>query len=210
MSTVHLDGDAEAGTDGPWFGGTNVPSRGCRDIGLDKTVPAVRLPRGVQLDLGGIGKGYAADLVAEELIELGADGVCVNLGGDLRVIGEAPTDAGWVVGLEHPFGGDVLGALQLAQGAIATSTRGKRHWERNGRPVHHLVDPTTGTPAWTGVASVTVVAGEAWRAEVLAKAVFVAGADAGPELLRAAGAGGLIVDDAGAMQRLHGLEEFLV
>ena len=74
------------------------PAPGCALIELDRLVRAVRLPAGVRLDLGGIGKGYAADLVATELHRAGAAGVCVNLGGDLRVVGEPPDEApAWVV-----------------------------------------------------------------------------------------------------------------
>ena len=72
--------------------------------------------------------------------------------------------------------------LRLAEGAIATSTRLRRAWTRGGRDLHHLIDPHRRAGA-SGLASVTVVAGEAWRAEVLAKAAFVAGAVDGARLV---------------------------
>ena len=80
---------------------TTIPAPGCAGIVVDQIVGAVRLPRGVHFDPGGIGKGLAADLVAEELMRAGAHGVCVNVGGDLRVEGESPDGGDWVVDLAH-------------------------------------------------------------------------------------------------------------
>ena len=90
-------------------------------------------------------------------------------------------------------------------GAVATSTKLRRHWTRGDRTLHHLIDPRTGEPAESGLASVTVVAGEAWRAEVLAKAAFVAGAADGAALIEAAGATGMLVTDDGDVVELDGL-----
>ena len=72
---------------------------GCTDIEIDGR--EVRLPAGTGFDSGGIGKGLAADLVAVEVMAAGADGVCVNLGGDLRVLGTS-SDGSWTVAVEHP------------------------------------------------------------------------------------------------------------
>jgi thiamine biosynthesis lipoprotein len=195
---------------GPPTGTAAVPAPGCAGIVLDARVGAIILPRGVALDLGGIGKGYAADLVGGALVEHGAAGVLVNLGGDLRAFGAAPEAYGWVVEVDDPLGTGATGLLALGGGAIATSTRLRRTWERDGRVLHHLIDPRTGLPAMSGLASVTVVAGEAWRAEVLAKAAFVAGADEGSALIIAAGATGLFVHDDGRVQELAGLAPFRV
>ncbi|MFN8035921.1 MAG: FAD:protein FMN transferase [Acidimicrobiia bacterium] len=184
------------------------PAPGCAGIALDSIVSAITLPRGVRLDLGGIGKGYAADLVADELVRAGVPGVCVNLGGDLRVAGAAPTDSGWGVGLDD-YGDAPLGVLALAGGAVATTTRRRRHWQRAGRELHHVIDPRTGEPARSGLQTVTVVAAEAWRAEVLAKAVFVSGVEEGLALLSAAGVTGLALDDSGTVHRAPGIEAFL-
>jgi thiamine biosynthesis lipoprotein len=186
-----------------------APAPGCGGIELDRLVRVVRLPRGVRLDLGGIGKGYAADLVALELRDRGCAGVCVNLGGDLRALGEPPDDApAWLVAVEDPSGGDGLGELALLEGGVATSTRLQRAWRRGGRDLHHLVDPATGVPASSGLMSVTVLAAETWWAEVLAKAAFVAGPSDGARLVRDAGATGLLVRDDGRVDELAGLASF--
>jgi FAD:protein FMN transferase len=184
---------------------------GCGDVALDDLVRAVRLPPGVAMDLGGIGKGAAADEVSAELLAAGltgVTGVLVNLGGDLRARGEAPAAHGWVVAVDDSLDTGRTGLLALAEGAIATSTKLRRAWTRGGRSLHHLIDPRTGAPAESGLASVTVVAGQAWRAEVLAKAAFVAGADNGAELVGRAGATGLFVTDDGDVVELDGLTRF--
>jgi thiamine biosynthesis lipoprotein len=185
------------------------PAPGCGGIELDPIVRAVRLPPGVRLDLGGIGKGYAADLVAVALRDAGAAGVCVNLGGDLRVTGEPPDGApAWVIAVEDPSGGQRFGNLALLEGGVATSTRLRRAWRRAGRDLHHLLDPASGEPAARGLTSVTVLAAEAWWAEVLAKAAFVAGAAAGARLVAEHGATGLLVHDDGRFDELDGFGAF--
>ncbi len=184
-----------------------VPAPGCAGIGLDAAVGAVTLPIGVALDLGGIGKGCAADLVATRLVKAGADGVCVSLGGDLRTIGRPPDGHAWDVAVDDPFATGT-GTLAVAEGAVATSSRLRRAWSHAGARVHHLIEPATGACARTGLAQVTVLAGEAWWAEVLAKAAFVAGPEAGTALVRDAGATGLFVHDDGRIEELPGLDDF--
>jgi thiamine biosynthesis lipoprotein len=180
-----------------------------RPVTIDRLIGAVRLPAGVAIDLGGIGKGYTADLVAQELLDAGARGVLVNMGGDLRALGEPPAPGAWVVEIDDPLGTGHTGMVTLGTGAIATSTRLRRAWTTaDGREQHHLIDPRTGEPAHSGLASVTVLAGEAWRAEVLAKAAFVAGAEEGAALVEAAGATGLLITDAGEVVEFGGLDGF--
>ena len=173
-------------------------------IEVDEGVGTVRLPFGVGFDPGGIGKGLAADLVASELIELGADGACVNVGGDLRVIGTAPDGDVWRVEVDDPSGGPRLGLVALADGAVATSSRARRHWTAaDGTEHHHLIEPVTATSASTSVLAATVIASEGWRAEVLAKVAFLDGlstsASKGPRWLERLGVGALVVHDGGVV-----------
>jgi thiamine biosynthesis lipoprotein len=182
-----------------------VPAPGCTGIEIDPVVGAVTLPVGTRLDLGGIGKGLAADLVTTELLAAGADGACVNLGGDLRAEGTPPPGAaGWTVGVADAPGH----VLALVHGGVATSSRLRRRWVRAGRELHHLVDPATGTPARSGLASVTVIASRAAGAEVLTKVAFLAGPSVGPMLTRA-GATGLLIHDDGTVEVLPGARELL-
>ncbi len=155
-------------------------SVGCAGVSLDLDQGLVRLPGDLTLDPGGLGKGLAADIVATDLMAAGADGVLVNVGGDLRVIGAAPDGDEWVIAVEHPDHHDDprhhLTHLALTGGGVATSTAARRRWStRNGTPVHHLIDPMTSLPATTTRQQVTVVAGCAWWAEALAKVAFLDG-----------------------------------
>ena len=146
-------------------------------IEIDRAGGRACVPEGTTFDPGGIGKGLAADLVVAEL-GAEADGLLVNLGGDLRMVGTAPDPVGWVVSVEDPFGAvDELGRLAVPHGGVATSSSEKRRWQTAAGPAHHLIDPRTGRPADTGVAAVTVVAAEAWWAEVQATSLFLAGPD---------------------------------
>ncbi len=181
---------------------------GCGGIGLDPIVRAVTLPTGLNLDLGGIGKGYAADLVAQELMDAGARAACVDLGGDLRVMGPGPYDDAWETTFDSPDLADRIGRLRFGHGAVATSTRLRRRWRRGDVMLHHLLDPATGAPADSGLTTVTVIAGDAWWAEVLAKAAFVAGPVAGVRLLEQSGVEGLLVADDGTVIETAGLAAF--
>jgi thiamine biosynthesis lipoprotein len=152
----------------------------------------VRRPPGLALDSGGIAKGLFADLVAQAL-----DGaaVAVDCAGDLRVTGMARP-----IAVADPFGGDDLHVFELADAAVATSGIGRRAWlDADGRPAHHLLDPGTGRPAYTGIVQVTAVAPTALEAEVRAKAALLSGpADARDWLPH----GGVIVHDDGSAEVL--------
>jgi thiamine biosynthesis lipoprotein len=127
----------------------------------------IDLGEGVKLDLGGIGKGYAAERAASLLAEAGP--CLVNAGGDVALRGRA-----WPIGIETSNGSLTLA---LENGALATSGRDRRVWRRGGRELHHLIDPSTGEPADGDLLRATVVAGDAVEAEVWAKAFFLAGSD---------------------------------
>lgn len=181
-----------------------------RAVQLDRAGRRMRVEHGYGFDPGGIAKGFAADLVVGELLAAGADGACVNIGGDLRVGGDV--DDGWTVAIEDPLrpDSDPIGRLSIAQGAVATSSRCRRRWTRSdGSVAHHLIDPTTGAPARTEVLAVTVVAAHGWTAEALATAAFLAGPDGAEQVLGSAGATGVLVTARGPIA-LPGFEEFLI
>lgn len=189
--------------------GGSALGRGWAGVVVDPAGSSVTLPAGVGLDPGGIGKGYAADLVVEELRAAGAAGVCANLGGDLRAEGRAPGGGFWVVGIEHPLRPGLAATVTLGRGAVVTSSRVRRAWGPAADRRHHLIDPATGAPADTGLAAVTVLAARGWQAEVLAKAAFLGGLDRGRALLTVAGADGLLVDDRGGLHPTGGFGRFL-
>lgn len=135
-------------------------------VHLDHGASTIVLDPGVRLDLGGIGKGYAADRAATILAGHGA--CLVDAGGDIAVCGRP-----WPIGVETAHGPLTL---ELEQGAVATSGRDRRRWKRGGVEMHHLIDPATGGPADGDLERVTAVAASAAEAEVLAKALFLADA----------------------------------
>jgi thiamine biosynthesis lipoprotein len=152
---------------------------------------------GVRLDLGGIGKGYAADRAAEILATAGP--CLVNAGGDLATRGGS-----WTVGVETADGGELT--LELSgSSALATSGRDRRRWRRGGRELHHLIDPRTGEPAESDLLRVTVVASDAVDAEVDAKTLFLAGAAAAALEADAAGIPAVLVTEDGRTLLVGGL-----
>ncbi len=149
----------EVAPDGP--GRREPPSVAGGGVVVDDA--RIELARGVRIDLGGIGKGYAAERAAELLATAGP--CLVNAGGDIAVRGGR-----WPVGVECL-------TLELSQGGLATSGRDRRRWRRDGHELHHLIDPTTGEPAKSDILRLTVVAIDAVEAEVAAKSLFLAGVE---------------------------------
>jgi thiamine biosynthesis lipoprotein len=187
-----------------------MPASGCAAIQLDATQRVVRLPRGVGFDPGGIGKGLAADFVVEELIDIGADGALVNIGGDVRFAGVPPSDDGWRVAVQAPDRPDLVSAvLAFDEGAVVTSTRLMRRWRRNGVERHHLVDPATGESPITALESVTVISSEGWRAEAVAKAAFLAGPDHALEAVALMHMTGLVTLTGGRVRALESVRPYL-
>jgi FAD:protein FMN transferase len=171
--------------------------QGCAAIEVDERVNVVRLPPRVAFDPGGIGKGYAADLIVDRLMRAGAGGACVNVGGDVRVAGPAPGSRSWAVGVLDPFTDAPVDTVLVDDGGVATTSRTKRAWFADGAPAHHVIDPASGRPVASGLAAVTTVASDSWVAEVFSKAAFVGGLDDGLEFLEEHGVAGLFVDDRG-------------
>jgi FAD:protein FMN transferase len=153
-----------------------LPAPGCASIHVDLAGSRVRLPAGVAIDPGGIGKGLAADLVATELRRAGATSVLVNVGGDLRAAGAPPDSEGWPVSVADPVAPEQeLLRVAMPAGAVASSSTVERRWRSGESHRHHVIDPRTGTPTDTPVIAATVFAATAWWAEVLTKAILVGG-----------------------------------
>lgn len=190
---------------GPTDPGPPVPAGRWREVRLGPG--AVFLPEGVALDLGGIGKGLAVDLVLRRLRRgRPASSLMVNAGGDLALwVREG--DPPWVVEVADPFApARVLATASLRRGAVATSSTLGRRW---GPGRHHIIDPGTGRPANSGLAAATVFAPTAARADVLAKACLVLGAERGLQLLLSQGCYGLLVTADRDLILTPGLEEFI-
>ncbi len=175
---------------------------------IDTVGGRVRLASpGMRLDLGGVAKGYAIDRAARVLEERGVAAGLVEVGGDVRVIGERPGGGPWRVGVQHPREqGALLGVLHLRDQAVATSGDYQRYFFQDGVRYHHILDPRTGWPGREAM-SVTVVAGSVVEADILSTAVFLMEARRGLEVLEAwPGVEGIIVDARGAVLVTSGLQ----
>jgi len=149
-----------------------APTGRWREIVLD--LGLLTLPDGVGLDLGGIAKGWTADIAARRASDVLPWGV-VDAGGDIRTFGDLPTD-GIEIGVEHPFDAQVeVLRLSLTHGALATSSIVRRSWGPN---LHHLIDPRTGRPAATDVVQASISADTCVEAEVNAKVALLRGVPA--------------------------------
>ena len=149
-------------------------------------------PPGLRIDVGGIAKGVFADQLAS-LFD-GFDAYVLDCAGDLRVGGRAGVVR--PVHIAGAFGSERLHTFALTRGAVATSGISRRSWiGADGRPAHHLLDPRTGEPAFTGIVQASALAPTAAQAEILAKAAILGGpAQAASRLSH----GGVIVLDDGS------------
>ncbi len=166
-----------------------------RLVRVDDRAGAISRPPGLELDLAGSAKGWAADVLATRLARHGR--CAVDCGGDLRI--EAGRGAPWEVRVRHPLTGATAHTFHVHAGGVATSGIDARLWQRTeGDFAHHLIDPATGAPAWTELIAATALAPSALQAEALAKAALLSGPAAGRRLLRAHH-GGVLVRDDGAV-----------
>ncbi len=170
-----------------------------RRIYVDDRERTIHRPPGVAFDTGGTGKGLAADLLARRLGDYGR--FVVDCGGDIRVGGFAIDAQPFDVEVENPLTGERAHVVTLASGGIATSGLNVRLWQDdNGRFAHHLLDPSTGEPAWTGLIGVTALGDTALEAETLSKAALLSGPERGRQLLTRSG--GFLVHDSGEVELL--------
>ncbi len=153
---------------------------GWQVLALDPGVSSVRVPRGIEIDLGSTGKALAADLAAAAAHEATGSGALVSIGGDIAIAGETPA-GGWRVlaaessELPPDSPGEVVA---LHAGAIATSSTTVRRWTRGGVTLHHIVDPRTGLPAYGPWRTVSVIAGTCVDANTAATASIIRGESA--------------------------------
>jgi len=179
---------------------------GWRMIRFDPATRHVRIPAGVELDLGATGKGLAADLAAEAALDaMDGAGVLVSLGGDIATDGEPPA-GGWrvLVAEDHVAPPDGPGeVISIAGGAVATSSTTLRRWSRGGVARHHLVDPATGLPTAGPWRTATVASATCADANAAATAAIVMGEHASGWLARHRLPARLVAED-GSVLRVAG------
>ncbi len=155
------------------------------NVVLDEQAETVFLRRsGMNIDVGGIGKGYTADLVVEVMKQAGATAGVVALSGDIKTFGRMPDQERFVFGIQHPRKeqGEILGRIELENEAVSTAGDYQRFIMKDGIRYHHILDPATLQPA-RGCQSVTVIAKEGVMADGLDTGIFVMGPQKGMALI---------------------------
>ena len=184
---------------------------GYQHIVVDTAASTVYLDKkGVQIDLGGIIKGYAADKAAEVLMKNGIDSGIVAVAGDIRLFGSQPDGRPWHVGIQNPRQRDendeLLATVFLDAGGLSTSGDYQRYFIDKGVRYHHLLNPQTGYPQ-SLCRSVTIVAPNATLTDSLATGIFILGPEKGLAVLEKLKMGGIIVDKDGRIRMTEGLKD---
>ncbi|MGZ4326810.1 MAG: FAD:protein FMN transferase [Solirubrobacteraceae bacterium] len=170
------------------------PSARWRRIEVDDQAGTIARPPGVMIDTGGTGKGLCADAVAFRL--RGYSRFVVDCGGDIAVGGVGAQLEPYEIDVQHPLTLDTIGSIRLARGGVATSGLNVRIWRRtDGAYAHHLLDPSTGSPVWSGLIAATALGDSALEAETLSKMALLLGPAGARRVL--AEHGGVIVHDSG-------------
>ena len=182
---------------------------GWRAVRLDERALTVRIPRGVELDLGATAKALTSDLAAAAAsTAIGGAGVLVSLGGDIAVAGEAPIQ-GWSIQISDDSAAPIEEseeAISITSGGVATSSTTVRRWTRGGVVLHHIIDPATGLPADSCWRTVSVVAATCVDANIASTAAIVMGRRA-TSWLEAGRLPARLVDLEGNVQRVAGWPE---
>ena len=153
------------------------------NVGADKLIltkqdgqTVLEMPKGCEIDLGGIAKGYTADRVRDILVENGCNNAMINLGGNVLPIGNRADGETWEVVIRKPEDeNSYLCKLKVKDKSVVTSGGYQRFFEEDGEIYHHIIDPSTGYPASSGILSVTVISEDGALADGLSTALFVLG-----------------------------------
>ncbi len=179
------------------------------NVVLDETASTVFLKRaGMQIDVGGIGKGYTADLVVGVMQKAGAIAGVVALSGDIKTFGRMPDQERFIFGIQHPRKeqGQILGSIALENEAVSTAGDYQRFIMKDGIRYHHILDPSTLQPA-RGCQSVTVIAKDGVTADGLDTGIFVMGPEKGMALIESLpDVEGVIVNAQGEVMISAGLK----
>jgi FAD:protein FMN transferase len=181
----------------PRRGARPDPGANWRKVIVDEDTGLIDRPPGVMIDTGGTGKGLCADAVAYRLRAYTR--FVVDCGGDIAVGGIGSQLEPYEIAVEHPISGESVGTVRLARGGVATSGLNVRIWRNiDGSFGHHLLDPSTGAPVWSGLVGATAIGTTALEAETLSKMALLLGPPGARKIL--AEHGGLIVRDDGDVE----------
>lgn len=146
----------------------------------------VTVPEGFQLDLGAVAKGYTSDKIADDLRENGVESAVINLGGNVRTLGEKPDGSPWKIAVRNPFDTENdMCVLETGEISVVTSGNYERFFvDEDGQKYWHIIDPSDGYPADNGLVSVTVIGENGLYCDALSTALFVMGEDKAVEFWR--------------------------
>ena len=153
-------------------------------LDTDKNTVCLSDPE-ASIDLGFIAKGYIADKIKERLISCGVKSAIIDLGGNVQTIGSKPDNSTFNIGIKKPFSknGEVIDTINVSDISVVTAGTYERYFEEDGKIYHHILDPSTGYPADSGIVSATIIYPESTTADALSTACIVLGYDKAVKLL---------------------------
>lgn len=192
----------------------NLPLVNYKNIIIDRGRSTVFLKKqDMLLDLGGIAKGYAADLAVQSLKQKGITSGLVAVAGDIKAFGLKPDKKPWVVGIKNPrqksIDDEIIAKLSLSNKGISTSGDYERYFFIDGQRFHHLLVPATGQPAYS-CQSVSVITDEGAINDAFSTALFILGPEKGLALAKEMGMDAMIIDNQGTIHTTSGLQGKLI
>ncbi len=163
-----------------------IPLTNYKDVVVDESNKTVFLTKpGMMLDLGGIAKGYAADVISKMLTDEGVKSAIIDLGGNIFAHGEKVSGDSWKIGIQNPFStrGEIVGAISVKNKSIVTSGIYERYIEVNGVKYHHILNPETGYPYENNIAGITIISDKSTTGDALSTSVFALGIDEGMKFI---------------------------
>ncbi|NTU42893.1 MAG: FAD:protein FMN transferase [Nitrospirales bacterium] len=186
---------------------------GYSHIIIDRDNSKVFLDRkGMEINLGGIMKGYLADKGVEALKKEGIRAGIIAIGGDIRAFGKKPDGEAWRVGIQNPrqksSSDEIIATIGLSDMAISTAGDYEKSFEKDGKRYHHILDPKTGYPAY-GCRSVTVIARDGVIADGIDTGLFIVGPQRAMEIMKEIGLEGVVIDDRGSIGITEGIKKII-
>ena len=181
-------------------------------VTLDEAAGTAAIPAGVEIDFGSVAKGYTGDVLSGLLKVYGVESAILDLGGNIQTVGAKPDGSPWRIGVRDPEDeAGYIGVVSVSDKAVVTSGGYERYFEQDGVRYWHILDPKTGRPARSGLASVTVVGDAGAVCDALSTALFVMGREGAVDFWcqyrDELGFELIILDEAGAVTITAGLED---
>lgn len=161
---------------------SRIPLVGYSDVELNDEENTVFLKRqGMMIDLGGVAKGYTADVISDILTEEGVKSAIIDLGGNIFAHGLKVDGSTWRIGIQNPFSdrGDIIGTITVKNKSIVTSGIYERYIEKDGIKYHHILSPKTGYPYENEIAGITIISDKSSDGDALSTSVFAMGIEEG-------------------------------